>query len=694
MRAGRNSPLPDNVLSEGKTGYGRYAYISTSITILEESVTVHEAMKRIDSEFIVIHRIAGDGNHYFYAYSKESFRKLLSNSDMNQELYLTLNLHEYTSTPAYEITSNHSSWNRFNDKGLGVVVKGNTALGIAIADRMFTADAMPDVAMLSDEDSLSDIPMMMSYTGTGREPGVKRGNGDAAAAISGTRAKSPREKPSDFYFHAEMPAEVTIDDPPVILLVMISFEEIVAAHNATSKTQKVHLRNDENITVRIIAKKNLTVIGQSSVADCMPAPDQPQMLNFEIRGTDLGAGELWVVCCQGPVCIATIILNPTIVQSRVESTGKQIGKSEASSNDPDNYYEGNQVDVYKRMNGTDKTYHYVVHLNDIDDDFFSDVFNSDIRKDLSPIFSRLDKASARTPAELEFLMQDLRAVGSDLFTRLFPEKLQRIFWERRQKIDHMKFYCEEPFVPWELLYITEPGEAVVPDSKFLGELGLIRWAHGNVAPKRVSIEKGKAKYIAPVYSSNNLKKTKEECTILENLFSAQEVTPATRQEVLRLLGNAGSFDLLHFAGHGSGSIDDQNDCSIQLEKMDDVSSAYQNLTPALVASTSRLECPDGNRPLIMLNACQTDKNSYFLTSTAGFAHAFLSKKAGVFIGTLWEIEDDAASKFVAVFYDNLVRGKPVVEATRTARESIRGMKDATFLAYSVYADPFAKIIVH
>lgn len=524
-----------------------------------------------------------------------------------------------------------------------------------------------------------------------------------AAAPSGDLDKSkdgqkngenrPQSADVNLFMHAET-APVIIVGEATSLEVDLSLEKIEAAIHEASLTTIIKVTDPGPLTVRVIPKRNLSVAGDFSVTVPFPKRDKPAQLFFEITGTDAGGAEIWVACCRGPVSLAILVLKPLVVAAKtsVKDRGDAISAEGRVVDDPALGYEGNQIDVYTIMNGTSKRYRYVVHLFDIDMTFESEEFKTDIVTSLEPLLCGLSKASASSQKELELLMDDLRAQGAQLFRAFFPAEMRKVLWERRNRIDHIKFYCEEPFVPWELLYITDPSGGASDDGRFMAQLGLVRWIHGQVAPSRVLVRRGRAKYIAPRYSSRPLDEVSEECVMLRELFGAQPVEPATRETVSSVLRERGGFDLLHFAGHADGSNRDAQRCLIELEQSSQgVSSEYKDLTPAMVAYMPSLGDEAGNRPLVVLNACRSDSGSHFLTGAAGFAQAFLERRAAAFIGTLWSIEDRAASGFVGALYRELLSGASMSRAVIAARSAIMNMNDATFLAYAVYAHPFARL---
>ena len=105
------------------------------------------------------------------------------------------------------------------------------------------------------------------------------------------------------------------------------------------------------------------------------------------------------------------------------------------------------------------------------------------------------------------------------------------------------------------------------------------------------------------------------------------------------------------------------------------------------------------KPLIFLNACHSARQGFALTNLDGWAQRFIEAGASAFVGTLWEINDELASKFAIEFYNRL-RGignqKPrtLGEAFQEARLVIRDLDPAnpTWMSYVLYGNPYAEVI--
>ncbi len=95
--------------------------------------------------------------------------------------------------------------------------------------------------------------------------------------------------------------------------------------------------------------------------------------------------------------------------------------------------------------------------------------------------------------------------------------------------------------------------------------------------------------------------------------------------------------------------------------------------------------------MVVLNACQVGRAGYTLSRIGGFASAFLNRGAGIVAAALWSVGDQPASSFVKAFYDRLQKGDTLAKAVTAAREHARKAGDSTWLAYSVYGNPDARV---
>jgi len=447
---------------------------------------------------------------------------------------------------------------------------------------------------------------------------------------------------------------------------------------------------------RLIPKKNIAVIGQARADVSAPLPGEPSCtLFFEVQSGSPGACELWVAFCRGPLSLVTLKLKPQTVAGKPQEEGARLRAGSEATPPPGPPARINIMRVYLGENGGKIRYRYTLWLDalGVDQEYESPEFAGDIETILQPYMNLFDQVETADKTDFEQLQIELRSIGARLFQTLFPSDLQSVFWENRDRITHLKLYCEEPYIPWEILHVCEPGKSLPSETRFLGQMGLVRWLYGHTAPTELRVRPGRAWYVAPSYPGHELASAKKEGILLKKLFDAKPVTPATRPEVTKLLGAEGPFELFHFAGHGEASETAITEGRLELDPAGaDQGGRLRDLTPDIVAGLCRLKAQDGTRPIVVLNSCRAGKTGYQLTGLGGFAPAFLEREAAVFVGALWMIGDAPALTFVQAFYQALCSGKVVAEAVSAGREAAFKAGDATYLAYVVYADPFARLV--
>ena len=108
---------------------------------------------------------------------------------------------------------------------------------------------------------------------------------------------------------------------------------------------------------------------------------------------------------------------------------------------------------------------------------------------------------------------------------------------------------------------------------------------------------------------------------------------------------------------------------------------------------NQLSFDPASRPLVFLNCCRAGRTGNAIAGVGGFAGAFLKptsgRGAGAFVGAQWSLFDDTALTFATSFYQALLAGETLVDATRAARGAAKTAGELSWLAYTVYGDPVA-----
>jgi hypothetical protein len=424
----------------------------------------------------------------------------------------------------------------------------------------------------------------------------------------------------------------------------------------------------------------------------VPEPGKPEKLSFEVMPETQGEGELWFLLRQEENLIAVMELHVRIVASASGSNLTETTSLRVETGGIVPRFQ--QLQVFERMDGNGQTiHHYVLDLPGLAFQEFESSPIKDRELYINALYADIENCWIISNSDIENFKSELEEFGADLFQRLFPDTLQRVLWQNRNQIRDIRVVANEPFIPWELVLLKEPGGVITNESFFLAERGLTRWLLGKPSVDRLRLRRGRLRCLAPRYAAplNKLPWAEKEAEHLQREYGAVSVPP-TSEEVRRLLGQPDGFDGLHVASHGLADAGQIQSARILLqERLVNGKLMPEHLSPVTVESRGQLGEPEGRRPLVVVNACQLGRSGFQLTAMGGFAQAFLASGAGAFVGTLWSVDDEAAFLFTEAFYKALHEKRTLAEAATLGREAARQIGDASWLAYSVYGDPRATV---
>jgi hypothetical protein len=525
--------------------------------------------------------------------------------------------------------------------------------------------------------------------------------GDAAGPTIGLdEGHVPREGRNapelvSLHLRAQMDPGIVVDQVSTVQ-VLVSREIVRHAERLTNVGGQTTARTDQWLLVEVIGRMNIEVIGRDRVEVSVPPPNQPSVVLFDVRGTHLGAGEVWVVVRQGPLPLLTLVLKPEIWATAARSADPVRVEGEAAVGVPSEPLTVLRIVEQRLGDG-------VVFRYDLDAPTLgllrvcaSRPIQQDRDRYVRGLFNRIERAWLASARDREAFQAELRAFGGQLLDELIPIELQEDLWAHRDQLAHVVVLSTEPFIPWELVHLKAPGVQQLPaETRFLAQLGLVRWLWGTRPPEQLRLRPGRAHYVIPDYPDPDwrLGETGTERAFLEQNLGATPIT-AHQREVLALLEDPAGFDLLHFAGHGLATSDDIADAQVLLEgRVEQGEYVPEPLRATLVAQyfAAGPEDQDDTRPMVVLNACQTGRLGYQLASIGGFAEAFVGRGAGAFVSSLWSVGDTPARGFIEALYRALLDGQPMATAVKTAREAARRAGDATWLSYTVYAHPEARL---
>ena len=667
------------------------AQVDTDVLILRASELADDAtaaIQRAAPSYVVLERAHG-GETLRYAYPAEELirrvRESVQPGARTPTLLDALNLHEYQSTPAYPV------------RGLPGSIPPSahrTAQRIIAMEDDRVVGVVPETTKPFTTQELVAMAVQASTPATDADRVVRRRGLPTFAAETAAPA-TPQEAKVACHFRAEMEEEVELAKIATVE-VTISREQIEKLASPTAATGTGDVDPNRKLILQLLAKVNFDAVGDSRAEFDVPATGQPKQCYFDVQPTNEGDGEIWVVIRQGQVPLVNLILRPRIVTQR-RGLARRIDAPATTTEAPALAEPLHQLSIFEVKKGNDTCYRFEfdsppLNLKSLYD---SRALLGDRKAYVNNLYQEIENRWVSSQADAAAFNEDLRAFGAQLWDELIPTELQAELWQHRNSIRSMMVFSEEPFIPWELMHMKEPGKPLGAEPLFFAQKGIVRWLHNfGYPPQDLSLRSGKCRYVIPDYPHPDyrLPETLEEARFLEEKLHATAVEPQLNS-VRTLLSDGGAFDLLHFAGHGVAEHDNIANAQFMLQGRIEAG----NYLPAYLSATTveqfaRLDSADGTRPIVVLNACQAGRAGYRLSGIGGFARAFLTGKAGAFVGALWSVGDQPARSFTEELYERLLAGDRLAEAAIAARDAARKADEGTWLAYIIYGHPHA--VVH
>ena len=295
---------------------------------------------------------------------------------------------------------------------------------------------------------------------------------------------------------------------------------------------------------------------------------------------------------------------------------------------------------------------------------------------LQAIFDDLDAKTKAglTPEEFD---AEVKKIGNNLYDNLFHEDgFKAFYWDYMARLSAqatVQFVSDEPSIPWELLRPFRQRSDGTWESDpryFCQRFVFSRWLSGPGFAAKLPLRR-----VALVAPPSNLAYVQEEVKAIR--ATGLQVQIIEEKPALDRFLQTGQAEVVHFACHGQfkSAIPGRSVVVIGNRSLrpDDLTAENRNF--------GRIQ------PLVFLNACDSGRLGLGLTGLDGWAEAFLKANAGFFIGSVWKTTDELASRFAQTFYQRLQAGDSVGEAMRRAREAARRSGDATYLSYTLYANP-------
>lgn len=671
--------------------------VSDNFKIFPGEANASDVLKQITNEnsrFIVVER-SHQNEILRYGIPRFDLKESVD-SKLNNKLDLidTLDLHEYQSTQisldealngrsAKDLTERSAS---YEGRYSTVVIDDDGPVGVV---------APPEA--LSSRDLAAEATTPASSNTRPKRRGPVNVNRGGTSSDEQLEAEFQEPMPVWCYMHAAMAEEVVITKKALIE-VTLSRDEIIRASGVSGRGE---VDKDRDIIVQLLARKHCVVSGESRLEVPVPADGEETPLFFDVIPKHEGVGEVDIIARQGNRPIVTLKLHPRfITDSSSEIVGSTVAQAEMVPLD-DRPELKNALYIDEGEMGNKRVLHFHFESEALGKRFrcTSEPFiDAGARqKYIRDIYNEIENFWAEDVQEYDDFMRKLRARGVAIFNELIPIELQQVLWNAKDTLETIQVYSSEPYIPWELAYLKEPGKKAKHDSYFLAEKGMVRWlAESNeYPPKTLRLREGKAVTVIPDYpegSRHELPGAQDEKVMFENIFGTNPITP-TGKEVLSALEIPGNFDILHFACHGTADSDSIWNAGLLMKGEIKNSKYHQDiLLSSMVDAYGDMKEEGAPGPMVFLNACQVGRKGYSLTGTGGFAKAFINSGAGAFIGTHWAVGDGQALEFSKTFYTKLRSGGNMMTAVAEARKAAKDKKEVTWLSYVVYADPYAKLI--
>jgi hypothetical protein len=260
------------------------------------------------------------------------------------------------------------------------------------------------------------------------------------------------------------------------------------------------------------------------------------------------------------------------------------------------------------------------------------------------------------------------------------------------KLETIQFVSDEPFVPWELMLVSDPARGPDVTEEILSIRHSVgRWAAGASSQLRPVIGVQNIAVFASDYEQVPSVKRKlpwaaKERDLLTGSFGAQS-RDLKYKPVLDFFQTGGA-QAVHFSCHGSMDAETPEDSALLLED-------FQDFTTAYLDSDKTRQGEGREHPLVFLNACQIGGVGAELGLVTGWPQTFLEVGASACIAPLWSVVDANAKEVAALFYDlTFNKGVPLGQALQQIRALWKERKNLTFLSYVLYGDAAARVEWH
>lgn len=498
------------------------------------------------------------------------------------------------------------------------------------------------------------------------------------------------------YTDIACPRRIWVETPRVTAVVRLTRERTAFSTDA----EGMEVRTDKPVLVQVVAPAFRVLGAEQKPLTILPEADSETSFDLKPLGMT-GQADIRFYFVQGGNPVGTASVTVEIVEMEVaastERTAAQLLRWQPGAAPPDlMLYVAHEYlrdkphlifTLYEQGSAQGRTFDSVQLAGD------AQSLTQRLYQRLTQMAEQAAKGhNTISPAQVE---RGLRQIGQSLWQNVIPYELKELYTEKHAAWQgrSLLLISDEPHIPWELVW---PADSKLNDANPWGvTLRLTRWlrcrsdGRDNVSPPSF-INLSALASVMP--KSSYLAMLTAEETHLKTLLAQHKIgdcSPAAADldSVLALLAE-GAYQWLHVSTHGNFDAADPN-YGAELQLDEDTS-----LTPEDFWGHEVLAHIDQTRPGFVFNACHVGQQSWALTGMGGWASHLIGLGAGLFIAPLWAVGDTQALAFTQGFYDALLGDKTVAAAVHAGRMRAYRKGDPTWLAYSVYAHPNARLRVN
>ncbi|UCE26581.1 MAG: CHAT domain-containing protein, partial [Candidatus Coatesbacteria bacterium] len=493
------------------------------------------------------------------------------------------------------------------------------------------------------------------------------------------------EPPESRSLVADFPAEVPLEETASLIVSLSAEPERPEGRDSLPVPS---LPPDSTIDIVVVPKRGFELVGKSEGTVVIGAAEETLPVQFKLKATKMGPGKVVVFAFHEGQSLGNLRVVSTVVPAG-QAVDERRSRHEQRMADVEVRTPDFRLHIIEDRNGTVE---YKLYLHAADPKLgltFTPFGSLELRTDppqyFREFFQDIEDLELNSRKQRAAAEQHLAAKGSLLFDRLLPPNVQDLLWKHRDSVRTVVVESEEPWIPWELCKLQGKENGKVVEGPFMCEaFAMTRWIsrEGHQREFTQELNLKKMAVVTPGDSGLEMASNERDYVLsLANGGRTVEPIPANSLNVIDALAK-GEYDGWHFTGHGGFDSPDPNRSAILLE-------GGEELTPEnLSGAVKNLGLA---KPLVFLNACQVGRSAMSLTGIGGWAEQFLDAGAAAFIGAYWSVYDQPAHDFCEAFYRRLLAGTPIGQAVQEARAEIKPLGDPTWLAYTVFANPWATV---